>query len=64
MYIWNQSTGTCSGHSVTGNRVYWKNASGTNNPYWNAGNCGTVIESPANTLSDTSLNPAGLGVTL
>lgn len=43
MYVWNQSASPCSGHTVNGNKVNWKRADGVSNPYWNAGNCGTVV---------------------
>ena len=42
IYVWNQSEGDCSGHTVAGNRVHWIKADGSRNPYWNAGNCGPV----------------------
>ena len=45
MYVWNQSDSASSGHKVTGNRVYFKKQDGTPSPYWNAGNCGAVVES-------------------
>ena len=55
IYVWNQSSSTCSGHTVSGNRVRWLNASGANNPYWNAGNCGSVAGS-GNVWNDTTLD--------
>lgn len=55
VYVWNQYTPACSGNTVGGNRVFWKSASGTQNPYWNAGNCGAVAGS-SNIWNDTSLN--------
>ncbi len=53
LYVWNQSSSPCSGQEVTGNRVYWRNAAGSANPAWNAGNCGTVTGWSANNWSAT-----------
>jgi len=56
MYVWNQSsTGACSGLTVAGNRVQFFRADGVSNPYWNAGNCGTLAGS-GNAWGDSSLN--------
>lgn len=48
MYIWNQTSTACSNITVQGNQVDYTNSSGAKNPYWNAGNCGTVAESGNN----------------
>ena len=53
IYVWNQSSTPCSGQEVTGNRVYWRNAAGSSNTGWNAGNCGTVAGWSANNWSAT-----------
>jgi hypothetical protein len=53
LYVWNQSTTPCSGQEVSGNRVFWKNAVGSANPSWNAGNCGTVAGWSTNTWNAT-----------
>ena len=63
MYTANYGGGTCSGHTVSGNQVSWKNASGGNNPYYDAGNCGTVVQTPANNLN-ANLDPNQYHVTL
>jgi hypothetical protein len=49
LYVWNQSSTPCSGNEVSGNQVWWKNASGSMNNAWNAGNCGTVAGWSTNT---------------
>ena len=42
LYVWNQTSGTCSGIEVAGNRVRWYTAAGAENPYWDGSNCGAV----------------------
>src|SRR5574341_662561 len=42
IYVWNQYSGPCSGHSVTGNDVSNLLPDGRYNDYWNGENCGTV----------------------
>ncbi len=42
IYVWNQSNAPSSGHTVRGNQVRWFNKAGTENPCWDANNCGTV----------------------
>lgn len=42
IYIWNTSSGTCSGALVTGNKVHFQKADGTISGYWEGGGCGTV----------------------
>ena len=63
IYVWNQSGGTCSGNEVTRNQVKWYNASGSENPYWNGGGCGTVAGESGNTWHAT-IDPTTLHVTL
>ena len=63
IYVWNQSSTTCSGHEVSGNRVWWRKADGASNPAWNAGNCGTVSGWSTNDWN-ASLDPAALRVGL
>ena len=63
MYVWNQYSSSCAGHTVSGNRVWFKNASGTLNPYWNAGNCGSV-GGGSNAWNDASVDPNHLRVGL
>ena len=55
VYVWNQSAAPCSGHTVSGNRVLWRRADGLLNPYWNAGNCGSVAGS-GNVWNEVSLS--------
>lgn len=40
-YVWAQDASACYGHEVRGNHVFYLGNVGPN-PYWNAGNCGTV----------------------
>jgi len=63
IYVWNQSGGTCSGNEVARNQVKWYNASGSENPYWNGGGCGTVTGESTNNWH-ASIDPASLHVTL
>jgi len=42
IYVWNQYSGPCSGHSVTGNDVSNLLPDGSYNNYWISGNCGPV----------------------
>ena len=63
LYVWNQSSSSCSGHEVAGNRVWWRKADGASNPSWDAGNCGTVSGWSTNDW-DASLDPATLRVAL
>lgn len=56
IYVWNQyPTKACSGHTVARNRVLWLRADGVPNPYWNAGNCGTIAGS-GNVWGDRTLD--------
>lgn len=63
IYVWNQSDGNCSGIEVRGNKVNWVNEGGSSNPYWNAGNCGTIDGESTNTWN-ASINSASLHVVL
>jgi hypothetical protein len=42
IYVWNQYSGPCSGHSATSNIVSNLLPNGWSNDYWDGGNCGTV----------------------
>ena len=55
VYVWNQYASACSGNTVSGNRVLWRRADGLLNPYWNAGNCGSVAGS-GNVWNEVSLS--------
>lgn len=55
LYVWSQGGGSCSGHSVTGNRAWVNSSNGAQNPWWNGGNCGAV-ELVSNVWGDTSLS--------
>ncbi len=46
--IWNQYSGECSGNEIARNQVRWFGYDGTENPYWNAGNCGPVAGESTN----------------
>ena len=61
--VWNQYPSFCGSITISDNRVKWFNASGSENPYWNAGNCGAVIGESTNDWH-ANLDPANLGVTL
>jgi hypothetical protein len=45
IYVSNYSGGSCSGHTVWGNRVLFRNADGVLNGYWQGSGCGTVTKS-------------------
>lgn len=47
----------------TGNRIFWKNAAGSNNSLFDGGSDITETVGP-NTLNDTTINPASLAVVL
>lgn len=51
LYVWNQSSTPCSDQEVSRNKVSWRNASGSLNPAWNAGNCGSVSGWSTNTFN-------------
>lgn len=55
MYVWSQGGGSCSGHSVKGNRAWVASSNGSQNPWWNGGNCGTV-DLLSNLWGDATLN--------
>ncbi len=63
IYVWNQSSSSCAGIEVARNQVKWFNESGSENPYWNAGNCGTVAGESTNDWH-APLDPAALQVSL
>ncbi len=42
IYVYNQSSDSCSATTVSNNQVSWINSDGVSNPYWDKGNCGTV----------------------
>lgn len=42
MYVWNLSSGPCSGHAVTRNRVLFRKPDGSLAGWWSGGNCGAV----------------------
>ena len=44
VYVWNQYRPECFAITVEGNSVQWANRTGQQNAYWNAGNCGPVME--------------------
>lgn len=60
IYVAKYSAGTCSGHAVTGNRVFVRKADGSLNPYFfDTGSCGPVAQS-GNVWSDATLDPAAM----
>lgn len=60
IYVAKYSTGTCSGHSVTDNRVWVRKADGSLNPYYfGDGSCGTVSQS-GNAWNDATLDPEAM----
>ena len=63
VYVWNQSDSGCSGHEVSGNRVWWRNEDGASNAAWNGDNCGTISGWSTNNWN-ASLDPAKLRVGL
>jgi hypothetical protein len=63
LYVWNQSSSSCSGHEVRDNQVSWRRADGASNPAWNAGNCGTVAGWSDNQWN-AGLDPDALRVAL
>ena len=40
--IWNQTSGSCSGDEIRGNKVTWYSADGSRNAAWDGGGCGSV----------------------
>jgi parallel beta-helix repeat protein len=61
IYIWNQYTGECSGNEIARNQVRWYRYDGTENPYWNSGNCGAVAGESTNNWY-ANIDPAQLEV--
>ncbi len=55
LYVWAQYGASCSNITVSGNRVNFINSSGSQNPAWNSGNCGTVSGWSNNSFPDTTL---------
>jgi hypothetical protein len=53
---------TCSGNVISNNRVWWKNASGSMNNFYNGSPSDTTAS--GNTFGDTTINPATLHVVL
>ena len=45
IYVANYSGGSCSGHDVKGNRVYFRKSNGVESGYWEDGGCGHVSRS-------------------
>lgn len=43
IYVWDQSGGPCVDITIRDNDVDWTNRDGINNPFWDGGNCGTVL---------------------
>ena len=60
VYLWNQTSGSCSGHVISGNRVRWYKASGTRSGFWNGGGCSASMS--GNTWYDSSITESGLRV--
>ncbi len=63
IYVWNQATTPCNAIEVSNNQVKWYRADGAENPYWNAGNCGTVSGESTNNWH-APINPNSLHVVL
>lgn len=40
LYMWAQQGASCGGNTVSGNKIWWIDKSGTFNGGWDAGNCG------------------------
>ena len=58
LYVWNQTQGSeCSGHEVSGNRVFYLGPDGQN-PAWDGGNCGVILGwDTENIWGDATLGP-------
>ena len=56
IYVWNLSGGSCSGHTVSGNKVRFAKADGTRSGYWSGGGCGTVTRSGNDFWASLSLS--------
>ena len=64
VYVWNQyEDRPCSDNVVRDNQVFWLKADGTENPRWDAGNCGQIDGWPDNDWH-AKLDPAALEVVL
>ena len=65
MYIWNPGSSlVCSNMEARQNRVKWLNSSGSDNGFFNTGNCGTITNVSDNNFSDSTIDPANLTVNL
>ncbi len=61
LYVWNQSTTTCSNITVKTNRVNWTDKNGVFNNGWNAGNCSNTSWAYPTTITLAEMNvPAHL----
>lgn len=63
IFVWNQYSPACHGHTVRGNQVCWQNRDGANNPAWNAGNCGEIVgweDNDWNAMLDTTILPENM----
>lgn len=45
LYVWDQYASSCSGHTVSGNRVNWTDSTGVKKGFWDGGNCGSIAGS-------------------
>jgi parallel beta-helix repeat protein len=63
IYVWNQASTACNSIEIARNQVRWYRSDGVENPYWNAGNCGTVSGESTNNWH-ASIDPTTLQVTL
>lgn len=64
IYVWNQYDHKCNDIDVTDNRVYWRAADGSFNPWWDGENCGpvtglstNVFTSQEETIPSAELHP-------
>jgi hypothetical protein len=56
IYIWNLSSGSCSGHTMSNNKIRFVKADGTRSAYWYGGGCGTVSRSGNDFWASISLS--------
>lgn len=56
-YVWDQYNSSCNNINVSGNRANWTNRAGAANPWWNAGNCGTIAQ-VNNVWRDSTIGPS------
>ncbi|MEO7092798.1 MAG: right-handed parallel beta-helix repeat-containing protein, partial [Polyangiales bacterium] len=45
IYVWDQYKSSCTDITVKDNQVDWTNRDGVNNPWWDGGNCTSLVES-------------------